>query len=125
MSTVLPIGVMVVFFFLPTVSRKIFATWCSALMISSHFVGDDVEMHRITIIFHSTYWVAFMEVPLHTRHLHPLMMSYCSSFDRGCESYDSGNGETVEFLLNDPSIQCGTDAHTELKIISVFLILLW
>ena len=53
------------------------------------------------------------------------MRTDCSDIVRLCESYDIGNGDTVDFLLNDPSIQCGTAEHTELKIISVFLILLW
>ena len=45
--------------------------------------------------------------------------------DRQCLGYDSGDGQQVEFLANDPSTECGTDEHFQLQLISSFLILLW
>ena len=46
---------------------------------------------------------------------------------RSCDAYeaDSVKGVEVEFLLGDPSIQCGTNDHAALKAISIVLILLW
>ena len=50
-----------------------------------------------------------------------------SGENRLCEPFESNSvkGEQVEFLAEDSSIQCGKSEHTTLKIISVFLILIW
>ena len=50
-----------------------------------------------------------------------------SGENRLCEPYDSISvkGVQVEFLAEDPSIQCGESEHARLQIISYFLIFLW